>query len=67
MYSQGDIFECCFKAKSSELERLFSLKRGKRDVEVLSFELSKMSHQVGLAVSKCEMIGEVGGWGRVPF
>ena len=23
----GDIFECCFKAQSSKLERLFSLKR----------------------------------------
>jgi len=40
----GDNFECCFK------ERLFSLKRGKRDVRALSFELSKMSPQVGLAV-----------------
>jgi len=46
----GDIFECCFKAQSSKLERLFSLKRGKRDVRALSFELSKMSPQVGLAV-----------------
>jgi len=27
-----DIFECCFKAQSLKLERLFSLKRGKRDV-----------------------------------
>jgi len=36
----GDIFECCFKAQSSNLERLFSLKRGKRDVRALSFELS---------------------------
>jgi len=36
----GDIFECCFKAQSSKLERLFSLKRGKRDVRALSFELS---------------------------
>jgi len=33
----GDIFECCFKAQSSKLERLFSLKRGKRDVRALSF------------------------------
>ena len=48
--SWGDIFECCFKAQSSKLERLFSLKRGKRDVRALSFELSKMSPQVGLAV-----------------
>ena len=39
----GDIFECCFKAQRSKLERLFSLKRGKRDVRALSFELSKMS------------------------
>ena len=46
----GDIFECCFKAQSSKLERLFSLKRGKRDVRALNFELSKMSPQVGLAV-----------------
>jgi len=46
----GDIFECCFKAQSSKLERLFPLKRGKRDVRALSFELSKMSPQVGLAV-----------------
>ena len=38
------------KAQSSKLERLFSLKRGKRDVRALSFERSKMSHQVGLAV-----------------
>ena len=33
----GDIFECCFKAQSSKLERLFSLKRGKKDVRALSF------------------------------
>jgi len=46
----SDIFECCFKAQSSKLERLFSMKRGKRDVRALSFELSKMSPQVGLAV-----------------
>ena len=46
----GDIFECCFKAQSSKRERLFSLKRGKRDVRALSFELSKLSPQVGLAV-----------------
>jgi len=41
----------CFKAQSSKLQRLFSLKRGKRDVRALSFELSKMSPQVGLAVA----------------
>jgi len=35
----GDIFESCFKAQISKLERLFSLKRGKRDVRALSFEL----------------------------
>ena len=35
----GDIFDCCFKANSSKLERLFSLKSGKRDVRALSFEL----------------------------
>ena len=46
----SDICECCFKAQSSKLERLFSLKRGKRDVEALSFELSKMTPQVGLAL-----------------
>ena len=46
----GDIFKCCFKAQSSKLEHLFSLKRGKRDVRALSFELLKMSPQVGLAV-----------------
>ena len=45
--TRGDIFECCFKAQSSKLERLFSLKRGKRDVRALSFELSKMSPPVG--------------------
>ena len=38
------------KAQSSKLERLFSLKRGKRDFRALSFELSKMTLQVGLAV-----------------
>jgi len=38
------------KAQSSKLERLFSLKRGKRDVRALSLELSKMSPQVGLGV-----------------
>jgi len=48
----SDIFECCFKAQSSKLERLFSLKRGKRDVRALSFELSKMTPQVRLAVSR---------------
>jgi len=40
----------CFKAQSSKLERLFALKRGKRNIRVLSFELSKISPQVGLAV-----------------
>jgi len=51
-YSQshlGDIFE---KAQSSKLNRLFSLKRGKRDIRALSFELSKMTPQVGLAVQQ---------------
>jgi len=33
----GDIFECCFKAQSSKLEHLFSLKRGKKDFRALSF------------------------------
>jgi len=37
----GDIFECCFKARSSKLERLFLMKRGKRDVRALSFELER--------------------------
>jgi len=37
--------------QSSKLEGLFSLNRGKRDVRASSFELSKMSPQVGLAVS----------------
>ena len=44
------IFECCFKAQSSKLECLFPLKRGKRDVRTLSFELSKMSPQDWLYV-----------------
>ena len=35
----GDIFESSFNAQSSKLERLFSLKSGKRDVRTLSFEL----------------------------
>ena len=47
----GDIFELCFKTQNSKLECLFSLKRGQRDVRALSFELSKMSPQVGLAVN----------------
>jgi len=34
----GDIFECCFKAQSSELERLFCHVSVKRDVRALSFE-----------------------------
>ena len=37
------------KAQSSKLERLFSLKRGKRGVRALSFGLLKMTLQVGLA------------------
>jgi len=48
--TRGDIFECCLIARSSKLQRLFSLKRGKRDVRALSFELSKMTPKVGLAV-----------------
>ena len=35
----GDIFESSLKAQSSKLERLFALKRGKRDVWAWSFEL----------------------------
>jgi len=34
----GDIFECCFKAQSSQLERLFCHVSAKRDVRALSFE-----------------------------
>jgi len=49
----GDILECCFKAQSSKLVHLFSLKRGRRGVRALSFELSRMSPQVGLAVPNC--------------
>jgi len=37
----GDIFECCFKAQSSKLERLFGHVSVKRDVWALSFELWK--------------------------
>ena len=33
-----DIFEFCFKAQTSKLERLLSLKRGERDVRALIFE-----------------------------
>ena len=53
----GDIFGWCFKSQSSKLESFFSLKRGKRDVRALSFEISKMSPQVGLAVPRvyCNM------------
>jgi len=39
----GDIFEYCFIAQSSKLEILFSLKRVKREIRALNFELSKMS------------------------
>jgi len=35
----GDIFECCFKAQSSKLKRLFCHVSVKRDVWALSFEL----------------------------
>ena len=38
------------KDQSSNLERLFSLKRGKRDVRALSFDPSKMIPPVGLSV-----------------
>ena len=48
--TRGDIFESSFQAQSSKLEWLFSLKCNKRDVRALSFELSKMTPQVGLAV-----------------
>jgi len=48
----GDTPECSYKARNSKLERLFSLKRGKRDVRALSLEPSKITPQVGLAVPK---------------
>jgi len=35
----GDIFEKLFQSSKLKLEGLFSLKRGKRDVQALSFEL----------------------------
>jgi hypothetical protein len=35
----GDIFESSFKAQSSKLEWLFSMKLRKTDVQALSFEL----------------------------
>jgi len=64
-------FRMCFKAQSSKLESLFSLKRVKRDIRASSFELSKMSPQVGLAVHLLyliyyDSIGEVRVV-RVPF
>ena len=37
----GDIFECCFKNRSSKLERLFCHVSVKRDVQTLSFEFWK--------------------------
>jgi len=37
----GDIFECCFKAHSSKLERLFCHVPVERDVRALRFELWK--------------------------
>ena len=52
--TQGDMFECCFKAQSSKLERLFCHVSVKRGVRALSFELwksfSKMSPQMEYAV-----------------
>jgi len=48
-----DTLECCFKAQSSKLERLFSLKRGKRDVRALNLEPSKMSPQVAPGLAVC--------------
>jgi len=51
-----DIFECCFKAQSSKLERLFCHVSVKRDVRDLSFVLgnsfSKLSPKVGLVVQE---------------
>jgi len=37
----GDNFECCFKAQSSKLESLFSLKPGKREIELWALSLRK--------------------------
>ena len=48
-----DTLECCFKVQSSNLERLFSLKRGKRDVRALNLEPSKMSPQVAPGLVVC--------------
>ena len=45
-----DFFECWFKAQRSKLERLLCHVAVKRDVRALSFELSKMSLQVGMVV-----------------
>jgi len=39
--SKGCIFECCFKAQSSKLESLFSLKRGKRDFQLWALSFRK--------------------------
>ena len=72
----GDIFESSSKAQSSKLERLFSLKCGKRDVWALSFELwnrirkchPKWDERWGAGVETQKNVrGEIGGWGRVPF
>jgi hypothetical protein len=41
----GDIFECCLKAKSSKLERLFCHVSVKRDVELLAFSFRKCHRQ----------------------
>jgi len=49
----ADIFECCFKAQSSSLKSLSSLKRDTRDFRALSFKLSKMSPKEELTVSVC--------------
>ena len=53
----GDIFECCFKAHSSKLEGLFSLKRGKREVQAFSLEISKLTPQVEVAVAQLLCLG----------
>ena len=53
----GDIFECCFKAQSSKLERLFwhvSVKRDRSSFELWALkELSNMTPHVGLALQAC--------------
>ena len=51
----GDIFESSFRAQSSKLEHVFSLKRGKRDVWSLSFKLWNSLRKMSLRVGSDEM------------